>query len=807
MYSSAFLRYFLSVTGLMSLGQIQPQVYFADVLKNLCRALVVVLGISAMNLAVLNPAAAATVITDGISTADLASGVSALQLAQDLAGPGISVSNVTFEGSNAQAGRINILDPAVVSFNSGVILSSGDIANVVGPNKSDGITGDMAGSNDADLDALIKDTQTVNPVTYDAASLEFDFVPTADKVYFTYVFGSDEYLEWVNLFNDVFGFYINGQNCATVGTSQAISIDTINDQVNPSLFRDNSYSSPPNQPLNIEMDGLSVELICEATVIPNQTNHIKLAIADTSDQILDSVVMLKAGSFSINRPESCNDGSDNDDDSFVDMSDDDCTNSTTPAPPGQSGVGSGGDAPAFTGNSNGLIKLDAAAVGWVAPSEVLSTSWTVFGINGLTADCTITPSGKQIVISQGVPAVAYADCPEDGEYTARIDGWDFEGGGAWDTELDFFVHQSPPAVAITAPEMNFTQKTDEQIDLAATITGGIADSLVCTINWGDGTKEAGSYNVSDRECTGSHSYTTEGTKLISVTASDAAGVATASAVIISISDNTSPTSQAITFNTVPPTSAAYGDSFTISAAGGASGNPLSYSSSGGCTRSGATFTMTSSTSACAIAINQAGDATYAAATEVSFEVAATKRAVTVTAQNKSKVLGDSDPALTFTVTSGLVLEGDNLGVVLERAAGETVGDYEISQTDAVTNSDYTITYVAGTFTITDGETPPPPPPPSPKAPDAVSKIIGKLLKSGGVSMSWSAPANNGAAITKYEYSWRTGKNKFSVWISNKSARNVVMKKWKKAIVYNVKLRTTNSAGSSTSKIFVIKVMK
>jgi uncharacterized repeat protein (TIGR01451 family) len=38
-------------------------------------------------------------------------------------------------------------------------------------------------------------------------------------------------------------------------------------------------------------------MTCEASVTPNTTNHIKLAIADASDDILDSNVFLKAGSF------------------------------------------------------------------------------------------------------------------------------------------------------------------------------------------------------------------------------------------------------------------------------------------------------------------------------------------------------------------------------------------------------------------------------------------------------------------------------------------------------------------------------
>ncbi|MEZ5148253.1 MAG: choice-of-anchor L domain-containing protein [Bacteroidales bacterium] len=47
--------------------------------------------------------------------------------------------------------------------------------------------------------------------TYDASVLEFDFVPETDTIRFKYVFGSDQYSEWVSsTFNDVFGAFIAG---------------------------------------------------------------------------------------------------------------------------------------------------------------------------------------------------------------------------------------------------------------------------------------------------------------------------------------------------------------------------------------------------------------------------------------------------------------------------------------------------------------------------------------------------------------------------------------------------------------------
>jgi hypothetical protein len=86
--------------------------------------------------------AAAGTVANGIVTNDLNSiGVTPTALAQELAGAGVTVSNVTFTGGNSQAGTIDIADPNVVSFNHGIIMSSGDVSNAVGPNKSDGITG------------------------------------------------------------------------------------------------------------------------------------------------------------------------------------------------------------------------------------------------------------------------------------------------------------------------------------------------------------------------------------------------------------------------------------------------------------------------------------------------------------------------------------------------------------------------------------------------------------------------------------------------------------------------------------------
>ena len=241
------------------------------------------------------------VASSGLATQDLAGGLTPSDLANKLVGSGVTVSNATYTGASTAGGTFNG-GTGILDFEDGVILSSGNVSNVVGPNQFDDVTTSHGRPGDADLDAL------VNGGTRDAAVLEFDFVPDADKVFFSYVFASDEYNEYVNSgFDDVFAFFINGQNCATVDGDR-VSINTINNG-NPfgsggphsDLYINNDLSDSGGS-INTEMDGLTTTLTCEATVKPNQTNHIKLAIADRGDTAFDSNVFLKSSSFSTTPP-------------------------------------------------------------------------------------------------------------------------------------------------------------------------------------------------------------------------------------------------------------------------------------------------------------------------------------------------------------------------------------------------------------------------------------------------------------------------------------------------------------------------
>ncbi len=230
-----------------------------------------------------------------------------------LLGGGVSVSNITFSAPDPnQIGEFNSTN-ANVGINTGVILATGDVNVAVGPNNSGSSTlggGGFTTSSDPDLSSIAGVT------IYDAAILEFDFVPQGDTVRFNYVFASEEYLEFVNSgYNDAFGFFLSGPgiagpysnssvNIALIpGTTTPVTIDNVNLFNNSAYYIDNGdgFTAPYNSnPQYIQFDGKTVKLTAEYPVTCGLTYHIKIAIADAGDGSYDSGVFLEAGSFSSN---------------------------------------------------------------------------------------------------------------------------------------------------------------------------------------------------------------------------------------------------------------------------------------------------------------------------------------------------------------------------------------------------------------------------------------------------------------------------------------------------------------------------
>jgi hypothetical protein len=175
----------------------------------------------------------------------------------------------------------------------------------------------------------------------------------------------------------------------------------------------------------------------------------------------------------------------------------------------------------------------------------------------------------------------------------------------------------------------------------------------------------------------------------------------------------------------------FGSQFTVAATGGSSGNPVTFSSGGGCSNSAGTFTMTSGTTACQVKYDQAGSANYNAAPEVTESVTATKanQAISVTTHAPSGAVfnsqftvaatgggsgnpvtfssggGCSNSAGTFTMTSGTTacqVEYDQAGDANYNAAPEvteSVGAQKADQTITVTTQAPTTAVYATSFTV------------------------------------------------------------------------------------------------------------
>lgn len=242
-------------------------------------------------------------------------------------------------------------DPSrAMGMEQGMVLSTGAVFDLVGENTTDNHTSFAVESEEEEtililsnknsqnpnpnpvpitsdtiqLDSLMK-AQAFNPCsdsasdidlsneiaglqTYDARVIELDFKATADTFYYRYVFASDEYDEYVcSQFNDVFAFYLidktTGEklNTALVPNKKVpVSINTINDGnlQKKDCPKTNSYLYQRNNgKQGLIFDGFTKVLDIRCEVIPGRDYTIKIAIADASDCILDSAVLIENNSI------------------------------------------------------------------------------------------------------------------------------------------------------------------------------------------------------------------------------------------------------------------------------------------------------------------------------------------------------------------------------------------------------------------------------------------------------------------------------------------------------------------------------
>jgi gliding motility-associated-like protein len=240
----------------------------------------------------------------GFSQLVITNNASATSLAQTIVGNGITVSNAMIDcGVNSTA--TFTYTGSSLGLPNGVLLTSGLASDVSNPGTY--FSSVQNGNNLSDPNVIAISSQA----RYDACFLEFDFIPVCDTLNITYVFGSEEYPQYINQYNDVFAMFLSGpnpaggnyssHNIATLpnGTTP-VSIFTVNGgwplgsgAANPAYYVDN-YTNPNS---DIVYDGYTVPITSTVAVIPCVSYHLKIAIVDALNGRYDSGVFIQGNTF------------------------------------------------------------------------------------------------------------------------------------------------------------------------------------------------------------------------------------------------------------------------------------------------------------------------------------------------------------------------------------------------------------------------------------------------------------------------------------------------------------------------------
>lgn len=191
-------------------------------------------------------------------------------------------------------------------FQEGIVLTTG-FARKAG-NVLEGFTlnDDNNGGGDADLSAAIGTTVQIN----NAGILEFDFVPTSSQMKFRYIFASEEYEGSFpcppSQFDDAFALLLKPNTPGSTYVNLAVLPGGAGPVSVPNILPASFSCGPVNaqyfgslSPNATNYNGTTAPLTAEATVIPGQSYHIKMVIADARDSSYGSAVFLEAGSFDI----------------------------------------------------------------------------------------------------------------------------------------------------------------------------------------------------------------------------------------------------------------------------------------------------------------------------------------------------------------------------------------------------------------------------------------------------------------------------------------------------------------------------
>ncbi|MEQ8974533.1 MAG: choice-of-anchor L domain-containing protein [Coleofasciculus sp. C1-SOL-03] len=194
----------------------------------------------------------------------------------------------------------------------GIVLSTGRVADLPGENEEDGGLEHTEGdpndlSTDFDPQSPSYEQREIG-MKGDKMTLElsFDVDDTAEKLFFQYIFGSEEFVEFGGTeFNDSFEMLLNGTNLAKLSDGQDVTINNlVPHPKNPDLYHDDYVNNPAELNVaNTKLDGFTKLLTFEGLLEQNSRNTLRVKLIDGGDGSFDSAVFIKGKSLGTKPPQ------------------------------------------------------------------------------------------------------------------------------------------------------------------------------------------------------------------------------------------------------------------------------------------------------------------------------------------------------------------------------------------------------------------------------------------------------------------------------------------------------------------------
>ncbi|KIN62991.1 2,3,4,5-tetrahydropyridine-2-carboxylate N-succinyltransferase [Sulfitobacter noctilucicola] len=221
-------------------------------------------------------------------------GTTATDMANSIFGNGVTVTGATYYGDIDSAGIYSGGDsvaPGVAPGDTGVIMSTGNAEDFTNSN-GDANQRANTSTNTSGTNGFNQYNNAAGAATYDAATLDVDFIPDTDTMTMQFIFSSEEYPEFENsIYQDFVGVWINGT---------LVPMDVGNGDVDPGNVNTtnniNMYVNNQNDEFNTEMDGFTITLTLTLNVNVGVTNSMRIAIADVADSNYDSNLLIAGDS-------------------------------------------------------------------------------------------------------------------------------------------------------------------------------------------------------------------------------------------------------------------------------------------------------------------------------------------------------------------------------------------------------------------------------------------------------------------------------------------------------------------------------